>query len=85
MAGTDGADSVAHGYSIDASSAALGTVVDGEEDSFALLERDDFGAGLHAGALFGEDEFATGEVCSGSAEEEGGLNGKNEVSVEVLM
>ena len=41
LAGTDWADAVAHGYSIDAAGAALGSVIDGEDDGFALMEWDD--------------------------------------------
>ena len=72
---------MAHGYSIDAACAALWAVIDGEEDGFALLELDDFDAGLHARALLGEDEFAASEVGAGSAEEESGLDGEDEVTV----
>jgi hypothetical protein len=63
LAGTDWADAVAHGYSIDAAGAALGPVINGKDDGFALMERDDGDAGLHAGALLGEDELAAGEVA----------------------
>jgi hypothetical protein len=72
---------VAHGYSTDASCAALGAVIDGEQDGFALLELDDFNVGLHARTLLGEDEFAASEVGAGRAEEEGDLDGEDEVTV----
>ena len=85
LAGTDWADAVAHGYSIDAASAALRAVVDGEDDDFALMELDDGDAGLHAGALFGEDELAAGEVARGFGEKEGYLEGKDEFAIEVLV
>ena len=40
---------------------------------------------MHAGALFGEDELAAGEVARGFAEEEGNLEREDEFSVEVLV
>jgi hypothetical protein len=60
-------------------------VIDGEDDGFALMKLNDGDAGLHAGALLGEDELAAGEVVRGVAEQEGYLQGKDELAVEVLV
>jgi len=76
---------VAQGYSIDAAGAALRTMVDGEDDGFALAERNDGGPGLHTGALLGEDELASSEVARGVAEEEGYLKREDEGAVEILV
>ena len=85
MARANGAYAVAHGYSIDAAGAALGAMVDGEDDCFALTERDDGDARLHAWALLGEDEIAPCEVARRVAEQEGGLKREDERAVEVLV
>jgi len=85
LSGTDWADAVAHGYSIDAAGAALGSVINCKDDGFALMKRDDGYAGLHARALFGEDELAAGEVARGFAEEEGDLEREDEFAVKVLV
>lgn len=85
VAGADGADSMAHGYSIHTTGTVLRAMVDGEDDSLALMERDDRGPGLHARALFGEDELASSEVASRLAEEEGDLKREDELAIEVLM
>ena len=42
--------------------------MDGKYDALALVERDDFDPRLHAGPLFGENEFASGEINAGSCE-----------------
>ena len=84
-AGADGADAVAHGYSIDAASASPRSMVNGEDDGFTLMERHDGDAGLHARPLLGEDKLAAGEVAGGIAEEEGYLEREDERAVEVLM
>ena len=36
----------------------------GECDGVALAERDDLGSALHARALFGQHEFAAGEIAT---------------------
>jgi hypothetical protein len=81
----DGADAVTHRYSIDAARASLGAVIHRKDDGFALMQLDDGGARLHAGALLGEDELAAGEVACGFAEQEGYLQGEDEIAVEVLV
>jgi hypothetical protein len=85
LAWAEAADSVAHGYSIDAAGSADGPLVDGKDDALALAKWDDFDAGLHAGALLGKDELAPGEVSVGLAKEKCNLKGKDELSVEILV
>jgi hypothetical protein len=85
MAGADDADTVAHGYSIDATSTALWAMVHGEEDSLTLAQRNDGGAGLHTRALFRQYKLATCEVAAGLAKKDGSLDGKDELAVEILV
>jgi hypothetical protein len=85
LSGMDRADAMTHGYTIDAASAALGAMIDGEDNGFALCELDDGDSRLHAGTLFGEDELSAGEVARGFAEQEGYLERKDKIAVEVLV
>jgi len=85
MPGADRADAVAQDDSIGASSAALGSMVDGEDDSLALMERNDRGPGLHSGALFCQNELSSCEILSRFAEEKGDLEGEEEFAIEILM
>ena len=59
--------------------------MDGEDRGVALAEGDYFGAALHAGTLLGEDEFAAGEIAVGGSEQDGDLEGEEEVAVEILV
>ncbi len=64
--------------------------MDGKGYRIPLAERYDFGAGLLAGTLFGEDKFAAGEVSrmqisSWFGEQEGDLDGEDVLAVEVLV
>jgi hypothetical protein len=43
-------------------------MADGKYDALALVERDHVDPRLHAGPLFGEDEFAPREINAGSCE-----------------
>jgi hypothetical protein len=85
FARAQGADSVAHRYTIDAASASLGAVIDGKKYHLALMKRNDLDAGLHPWALFGKDKLASGEVNRGSAEKKCSLYGEDEIAVEILV
>ena len=63
------ADAVAKVDAVDASRSLHRTVTDGEDDGIPLFERDDFGPGLHARALFGQDELASGEIADDEVRE----------------
>jgi hypothetical protein len=84
-AGADAADAVAEVDAIRAAGALNGAMAHGEGDGIAQAERDDFRAGLHAGALFGEDEFAAGEVFAWFSEEESDLDGEDVVAIDILV
>jgi hypothetical protein len=62
LPGTDRAHAVSHVHSIDAATALDRTVMNGEYDRIAQLQRHDFDARLHARSLFRQDELATVEV-----------------------
>jgi hypothetical protein len=85
VAGTHAADAVAHVDPIEAAGTRNGPVMDGESYGVALAERDDFGAGLHARALLGKNEFTAGEIAAGFGEEEGDLYGEDMFSIQILM
>jgi hypothetical protein len=59
--------------------------VDGEDHALAAAERHDLGAGLHRGALLGEDELAAGEVLVGLGEQDRHLEREDVLAVEVLV
>ncbi len=76
---------MAHGGAIITASAGDGAVVDGEDNGVTQGERYDGGAGLHARALFGEEEFTAGEVRTGGIEQDGDLEREDVFAVEVLV
>lgn len=61
------------------------TMPDWENDAFALPERHDFDARLHAGTLLGQYEFAAVEIGAWVGEQEGDLERKNVVAVNILV
>ena len=79
------ADAVAHVDAVGAARAFDGPVVDGKDHALALAERHDLGAGLHARPLLGEDELAAGEVGAGLGQEQGDLQRKDVLAIEVLV
>src|SRR6266516_2320470 len=60
-------------------------VVHRENHALALGQRHDFGARLQAWALLGEQECASGEIATRPREQEGRLQRKCKLAVEVLM
>src|SRR5262245_59175387 len=79
------AHTVAHRDPIAPARAAYGPMAHGEDDTVALVERHDLGAGLHARPLLGQDEFAAGEVTARRREKHGGLQRKEVLAVDVLV
>ena len=62
-----------------------GPVAGSENDGFAEAGPHDVRDRLSARLLFDEDEFAAGEVAIGFAQEEDGLEGEDDLAVEVLV
>src|SRR5436190_524275 len=60
-------------------------VPDGEHHRITLPERHDFRPRLHAWTLLGQDELATRKVAVGFGQQNGDLEWKNMLAVEVLM
>ena len=85
LACADPADTVPQVDAIAAAGALDRAVANREDHAFALLERHHLGATLHAGALFGEDELAAGEVLLGIGQQEGDLQREDVFAVKVLM
>ena len=56
-----------------------------EDDAFSSDERNHFCARLHPGALLGEEKLAAGEVAAGRGQEEGYLQRKEHLAVDVLV
>jgi len=83
--GADAADTVAKIHAVVALRAPDWPVMDGEGHRITLLQRYDLGAALHARALFGQHELATGEVGAGLGEQNRDLNREREIAVEILM
>ena len=57
----------------------------GEDDALALHERNDFRPRLHARPLLREHEFTPGEIVARTRQQEGDLQRKNVLAVEVLV
>jgi hypothetical protein len=85
VAGAYAADTVAHVYAVIAAGSLHRAMVDGEGYCVTLAQRDHFGTGLLAGALFGEDELAAGKISTGFGQQEGDLYGEDMFAVEVLV
>jgi hypothetical protein len=64
-AGADAAYAVTQVHAVVALRPPHWPVMDCKGHSIALPKGHDFGAALHAGSLFGQDELATGEVFAG--------------------
>ena len=62
-----------------------GAMVNGEDHSVALPERDHLGPRLHAGSLLGQHELAAGEVSSRLRQQDRDLQRKDVLAVEILM
>lgn len=56
------ADTVAQLHSIITARALHGSIVDGEYDTIALMQRDNNGTRLHPRPLFRHHEFSAGEI-----------------------
>ncbi len=63
-------NAVSHVIAIGSPRALDRAMVDGKYHALALVEQDHLGRRLHAGPLFGEDEFAAREVDAGPGEQE---------------
>jgi hypothetical protein len=61
------------------------SVMDGKHHSVALSERHDFSSRLHSRALLGDDELAAGEIASRVRQQDGELQRKDVLAVEVLV
>ena len=61
------------------------TMVHGKQDSVSLPQRHHHGPRLHAGPLFGQDDFTAGEVLLGSGQQNHQLQRKQVLAVEVLV
>ena len=59
--------------------------MDSKNHRIALGERHHFGAALHARALFGQHEFAAGEILAGLGQQDRHLQRKGEIAIEILM
>lgn len=79
------AHTVTHVDAIAAPGASYGAVVDCEGDGVAVLQRNDVDPALHSRALFGEDEFAAGEILAGYGEQDRDLDRKDQPAVKILM
>ena len=64
MPRANSAHSVSHGDAITPARSAQRTMTHRKDDTIALKQRDNFYAGLHARSLFGQREFAAGEITS---------------------
>ena len=84
-AGANAADAVAQIDPVGALGALNRPVVDGEKDRVAAPQRHHVDPALHARPLFGQDEFAAGEIRFGLGQQHGDLQREGELAVEVLM
>ena len=76
LTAADLADAMSHDRSIDPPRARDWPMVDGEDHHVAEAGRNHHDPGLHARPLFGQHKFATVEIRSGPAEQQGRLKGK---------
>jgi hypothetical protein len=85
MAATDLADTVAQGRPSGAAPFSGGrALVDREQNGVTLLQGDNLGA-RPASHGFGHHEFTPGEVSSGFGEQDGDLQRKDAIPVQVLV
>ena len=83
--GTDTADAMPEIDPVVALTALNGPIMDGERYGIALAQRDDLGAALHPGPLFGQHELTAREVLFRFGKEDRHLERKCEVAVKILM
>jgi hypothetical protein len=79
------ANAVSHVDAVGSPRALDRAMVDGKYHALALVERDHLGPRLHAGPLFGEDEFAAREIDGGPCEQERDLEREDMLAVKVLV
>ena len=79
------ADTVTKIDTIDAARSLNRPVVHGEHHTIAASKGDDLGTGLHPRTLLRQDELAAAEVPAGLGEQDCHLEGKCELTVQVLM
>src|SRR5690242_5680036 len=84
LAGAHATDAMSEIDAVVPARAAHRSVMDRKHNTVALLERHDFGTGLHARPLLGEHEFAAGELTR-LREKHGQLQRKYPLAVEILM
>ena len=85
MASTDPTHPVAHLHAIIAACSRDRSVVDSEDHGIALAQGQDFGAGLHARPLFGQDEFAAVEIFARRGEQHRHLEREDMRAIKVLV
>lgn len=81
----DLAEAVAQIHAIRSSRSGHGSICHGQNDRIALLKRYDFGTRLHTRSLFGDHEFAAGEVRAWLRQENNGLQRETQSAAQVLM
>jgi len=59
--------------------------MDRKSDGVALPKRHDFHAALHARPLLGQDKLAAGEIAARLGKQNGHLDRKGKLAVEILM
>src|SRR3954447_19729659 len=84
-AGADSAHSVPQVHPIDSSASPHRTLTDGEHHSISLLERYYLGPRLHSGPLLSHHELPAVEVVAWPGEQNGHLQRKNVLAVDVLV
>jgi hypothetical protein len=60
-------------------------MVDGEDDRVALVERHDFGPGLHARSLLRQHELAAAEILARPRQQDRDLERKRQFPIQVLV
>ena len=60
-------------------------MMNGEDHSVALTQRDDLGSRLHAGPLLGDHELAAREVPRRLGQQDGKLQRKDMLAIQILM
>src|SRR5919198_3697508 len=79
------AHAVANVYAIEAARALSRAMMHGEDGPFALHERNDFRPRLHARPLLREHEFTPGEIVARTRQQEGDLQWKDVLAINVLV
>src|SRR5258705_1776821 len=76
---------MAQGHAVGTTGSLRRPVAPREEDAFTADQRDHLRARLHPGPLLGEEELAAAEVAAGRGQEEGRLQRKEDLAVDVLV